>query len=229
MKTALDLAGNKFVEDPADADVIVLNGKIPSSEAIADAVRRGTGLIMITGADTSQDQIQSLLGGNVSLTVEEEPLSLVETTSENAEGLNLFIWLAALFGTKQDPAVIQVRDVSQPKDQLLTEIVWNGAPQIRERSRVDGLPSGAEALVSGYEEPEGVLWYLPPGTISPSAGGVFILTAWLSGEVNPQIQDWGYFNYLIYSLVERWRGPPRFPLQITRFLLCRMGRSVPPC
>ncbi len=114
--------------------------------------------------------------------------------------------MAALFGTKQDPAVIQVRDVSQPKDQLLTEIVWNGAPQIRERSRVDGLPSGAEALVSGYEEPEGVLWYLPPGTISPSAGGVYILTAWLSGEANPQIQDWGYFNYLIYSLAERSAG-----------------------
>ncbi len=50
VKTALDLAGNKFVEDPADADVIVLNGRIPSSEAIADAVRRGTGLIHGSGS-----------------------------------------------------------------------------------------------------------------------------------------------------------------------------------
>ncbi len=53
---------------------------------------------------------------------------------------------------------------------------------------------------------KGVLWYLPPGTISPIAGGVYLLTAWLSGEANPQIQDWGYFNYLIYSLVERSAG-----------------------
>ncbi len=67
MEKALTLAGYQYVQDPAQADVIILNGQIPASGAIAEAVRDGAGLILIPGADTSQDQIQSLLGGNVTL------------------------------------------------------------------------------------------------------------------------------------------------------------------
>jgi O-antigen/teichoic acid export membrane protein len=206
LEKALALAGFQMVQNPAQADVIVLNGQIPASSEVADAIRTGAGLILIPGTDTRQDQIQSLLGVKATLTSEDDPLSLVETKTNKAEGFNLWKWATGLFGAKQAQPDQQNQIPAGKKDQLTSEIIWNGAPQVRERSRVEGLPAGADSLVSGYEKPEGVLWYLPPGTIAPKAGGVYLLTAWLSGEANPQIQEWGYFNYLIYSLVERATG-----------------------
>lgn len=93
---------------------------------------------------------------------------------------------------------VSLTDSEDVSDPLLTEIIWNGAPQIRERTIVDGFDSQAQTIVSTYETDEGVLWKLP--------GETFVFTAWLSGEANPQIQEWGYFNYLIYHLVERAAG-----------------------
>jgi O-antigen/teichoic acid export membrane protein len=84
------------------------------------------------------------------------------------------------------------------QDPILTEIVWNGAPQVRERSIVEGLDSQAREIVSTYETGEGILWQV--------SGRTFLFTPWLSGGANPQIQEWGYFNYLIYHLVERAAG-----------------------
>jgi O-antigen/teichoic acid export membrane protein len=84
------------------------------------------------------------------------------------------------------------------QDPILTEIVWNGAPQVRERSIVEGLDSQAREIVSTYETGEGILWQV--------SGRIFLFTPWLSGGANPQIQEWGYFNYLIYHLVERAAG-----------------------
>lgn len=75
---------------------------------------------------------------------------------------------------------------------LSTEIAWNGAPQVRERVIISGLEDG-QALVSGYEDSEIILWH---------SGNKFVFNAFL-GEQNPQIQEWGYFNYFIYHLVER--------------------------
>ena len=80
-------------------------------------------------------------------------------------------------------------------DSLLTEIIWNGAPQVRERVVVSGF-EGGQALVSGYENDEPILF---------RSGNVFVFTP-VVGEQNPQIQEWGYFNYLIYHLVERAAG-----------------------
>ena len=80
-------------------------------------------------------------------------------------------------------------------DALLTEIVWNGAPQVRERQVLEGLNAGAQTLVSVFESGEGVLHNI--------AGRTFVLTAAISDQANPQMQEWGYFNYLIYHLAAR--------------------------
>jgi O-antigen/teichoic acid export membrane protein len=83
-------------------------------------------------------------------------------------------------------------------DALLTEIVWNGAPQVRERQALSGLDVGAQTLVSVFESGEGVL--------HNTAGRTFVLTAAISDKANPQLQEWGYFNYLIYHLAARAAG-----------------------
>ena len=93
---------------------------------------------------------------------------------------------------------VSLLDTAGGSDMLSTEIIWNGAPQVRERASVNGLGSDAWAVVSGYENNDGILYIV--------SGNVFVFTPSLSGEANPQIQEWGYFNYLIYHLVERAAG-----------------------
>ena len=174
VKTALSLAGYSLVDDPAQADVIVLNGEITNASGIAHQVKDGAGLVLILGKDISEEDVQKLLGTPVTITHEDEALSLVD-----APGMD---------------------------DLVLEEIVWNGAPQVRERSVIEGLGAAGENLVQGYTDGQSILWKGSPSREGQIGGGLFIITPWLSGESNPQIQEWGYFNYFIYHLVERAAG-----------------------
>jgi O-antigen/teichoic acid export membrane protein len=83
-------------------------------------------------------------------------------------------------------------------DPFTTEIIWNGAPQIRQRSDTLTPFSSVQPLVSTYETGEWILWQARPN--------IYVFNAYLTAELNPQIQEWAYFNYLIYALVERAAG-----------------------
>lgn len=91
-------------------------------------------------------------------------------------------------------------------DPLLTEIIWNGAPQIRERFDVETPLSSVQPLVTSYEDGEWILWQARPNK--------FVVTAFM-GDANSQIQEWAYFNYLIYHLVQRAAG--RSPLSFAEY------------
>ena len=84
-------------------------------------------------------------------------------------------------------------------DPLVKQIIWNGAPQVRERSNIMTPMSSVQPLVSSYEDGEWVLW-------SARNNKAFIFNAFLTDGFNPQIQDWAYYNYLIYHLVMRAAG-----------------------
>lgn len=86
---------------------------------------------------------------------------------------------------------------------LATEVIWNSAPQIRERFILEGVL--LEAVAVGFEDNSLILG---EGTIGK--GRVFVFTPFL-GKVNPQFQDWAYFNYLIYNLVRRAAGLTPLP------------------
>ena len=62
VKTALELAKFTLVDDPAQADVIVLNGVIPDSEMIRSRVAEGAGLVLILGVDMTEQQVSDVLG-----------------------------------------------------------------------------------------------------------------------------------------------------------------------
>jgi O-antigen/teichoic acid export membrane protein len=177
VKTALSLAGYSLVEDPAKAEVLVLNGEIP--ETVRERGVGDKGLVLILSKELSQADVQALLGQAVRLRIADDALSLT--------------------------------DAKDARDPLLTEIIWNGAPQVRERVEITGLGSGARVLVSGFEDSEGVLWQVSTGSTPGLPGRTFVFSASLSGEANPQIQEWGYFNYLIYHLVERAAGATPMP------------------
>jgi hypothetical protein len=90
----------------------------------------------------------------------------------------------------------------QSSDPLALEVAWNSSPQVRERSELKGL--SLTPIVVGYENQEILL-----GSGQVGKGRLLMFTPGL-GTANPQIQDWSYFNYLVYHLVERAAG--RSPL-----------------
>jgi len=96
----------------------------------------------------------------------------------------------------------------QIDDPLVTEILWNGAPQVRERFEILTPLSSVQPLVTGYEDGSWLLW-------SARGGRVFLFDAFLTGGANPQIQEWAYFNYLIYHLATRAAG--RTPLSFADY------------
>jgi O-antigen/teichoic acid export membrane protein len=128
-----------------------------------------------------------------------------------AQGAGLFLILgdgltdeqvSSLLGTPvkltRAEEAISLTDAEGITDPLLTDIIWNGAPQVRERWVVNGLESIASPLVVAYEDGEAILQEIP--------GKGFVLSAEISNEANPQLQEWGYFNYLIYHLAARTAG-----------------------
>ena len=151
VKTALELAAFTFVDDPAQADVFLLNGIIPDPAAVAARLEAGAGLVLFLCPGITQSQVETLLGFPVSLEKREEAVSLTEV-----KGL---------------------------EDPLLQQIVWNGAPQVRERFEIITPVSSVQPLVSAYEDGSWVLW-------SAKGGKAFIFTAFLTDQFNPQIQDW---------------------------------------
>ena len=94
------------------------------------------------------------------------------------------------------------------KDPLVQQIIWNGAPQVRERSDITTPLSSVQPLVTTYEDGAWVLW-------SAHRGKAYIFNAYLTDGANPQIQEWAYYNYLIYHLVERAAG--RKPLSFADY------------
>ncbi len=80
---------------------------------------------------------------------------------------------------------------------------------MRERSQIVSPLSSIQPLVTTYEDGSWVLW-------NGNNPRLYIFNAWLTSAVdpatqklvtfNPQIQEWAYFNYFIYHLVERAAG-----------------------
>jgi len=97
--------------------------------------------------------------------------------------------------SRENPVSLTEIKISDP---LVTEIIWNGAPQVRERLEMVTPMSSVQPLVSAYEDGAWILWQARPN--------VFVFNAFLGAESNPQIQEWAYFNYLIYHLTMRAAG-----------------------
>jgi O-antigen/teichoic acid export membrane protein len=156
-----------FVTDTGQADVFVVNGKTSDPQAIADAVKAGAGLVLFLAPDNTSEEVSILLGSQVTLVENLEPLSLTKPKN--------------------------LTDVTA------TSIVWNSAPQVRNRMTITG--ADLEPIVIGFEDQSLVL-----GSVKLGAGQVFVYTAYLHDASNQQFQDWAYFNYLIYHLTERAAG-----------------------
>ena len=122
----------------------------------------------------------------------------------SAESISAATGVPVTLTLKTDAASLTEIKIDDP---LVKGIIWNGAPQVRERSETQTPMSSVQPLVSTYETGEWVLWQARPN--------LFIFNAYLTNTYNPQIQEWAYFNYLIYHLVERAAG--RAPLSFADY------------
>ncbi|MCX7854969.1 MAG: hypothetical protein N2556_03160 [Anaerolineae bacterium] len=117
VRTALTLAPDfRLVSDPAQADVLVLNGAIPDPDALAARVREGVGLVLILGPDLPARDVETLLGFPVTLTAQEKPLSLVAAEGLDDPVLTGIVWTSA-------PQVRQRYQVETPVSALTPLVV----------------------------------------------------------------------------------------------------------
>jgi O-antigen/teichoic acid export membrane protein len=80
VKPALELNGIdifSFVDDPAQADILFLNGVIPDPDVLSLLVRSGKGLVLILGPDITQNDLETLLDIPLSITEMSNPASLL--------------------------------------------------------------------------------------------------------------------------------------------------------
>ena len=126
-----------------------------------------------------------------------EGAGLVLFLGENTQQDKVSTVLQFPIELKKETAAVSLTHI-QVDDPVLKEIIWNGAPQVRERYTVTTPVSAVQPLVSAYEFGDWVLW-------SAHGDRVFIFNAFLD-ESNPQIQEWAYFNYFIYHLTIRAAG-----------------------
>jgi O-antigen/teichoic acid export membrane protein len=93
---------------------------------------------------------------------------------------------------------VSLVNAPQTSDPLTTEISWNSSPQVRERTELKGL--ALTPIIVGYENQETIL-----GAATVGKGQALLFSPTL-GAANQQIQDWSYFNYLVYHLTLRAAG-----------------------
>lgn len=148
------------VDDPAGADVFVLNGQIPEPEKLAPRIAEGTGLVLFFEKDMDAEALSILMGQPVEMTYREEAVSLKI-------------------------------DKDSP-EQIVHDLVWLSAPQIRERIDLSGVET--IPLVTTYENDETLV-----GRAAAGKGSVYFFTPLLDVN-NSQIREWAYFNYMIYHL-----------------------------
>lgn len=152
--------------------------------------------------DTAQADVFVLNGvipqGDIPAKVREgSGLLLVMSPNLSAEDIRKLLGSRVIASIKNNAESID--NVPGVHDPLVSEIIWKGAPQVRERMEASGFE--LTPIIYGYADHSTIL-----GRMQLGKGTVYIFTPFLEGEVNPQIQQWAYFNYLVYHLVVRAVG-----------------------
>jgi O-antigen/teichoic acid export membrane protein len=119
-------------------------------------------------------------------------LVLILGPSITVTQLNTLLGERVTLEYQQDPLSLNIPN--HTFDPIQADVLWSSSPQIRQRSLLLG--SGLTALVNGYEDDSLIL-----GKVAIGSGHIYLLTAFLDSD-NLQFQEWAYFNYLIYHLVE---------------------------
>ena len=160
--------------------------------------------------DPSQADVIILNGSLPNLTAVSDRLAagagliLIPGAQTSQKDLSALLGMPVTLTPKTDPVSITSGKNTDP---LVTDIIWNGAPQVRERYDLQTNSPSIQPLVTSYEDGEWILWQAKPNQ--------FVFNAGIGPQINPQIQEWGYFNYLVYHLV--MRAGSRTPLSFADY------------
>ena len=108
----------------------------------------------------------------------------------------LFDYPVSAMIPSEEPVNLAVDEYLAKDDPLVKEIDWNDSPQVRERAFIMGMFGNPIIRVDGYNEV----------VIGKDAEKIFSIDIFLDEQHNLQFQEWKYFDYLIYHLVERAAG-----------------------
>ena len=125
-------------------------------------------------------------------------LVLIPGPDVTAESVTKLLGSVAALERQAGP--LSLTDAEGVQDQATGQIVWNSAPQIRNRAILHSVLM--DPIVVGYPKGPSIL---TSGTLGE--GRIFYFAGFLNGD-NPQIQDWPYYNYLFYQLPSRAAGRP---------------------
>jgi hypothetical protein len=105
----------------------------------------------------------------------------------------------------QIPGRLIVDEYFAVDDPLVTEIDWDSAPQVPDRFFIMTPAPGKPLIrIEGYVE-------VFLGQIGQEAERKFAIDGVFDEQHNLEFQQWKYFNYLIYHLVERAAGAEPLP------------------
>lgn len=139
---------------------------------------------------------------------------LLLVMGQDLSSIDLQVLLAQQVNLTQAENEISLVEETNQDDSIISAVIWTSAPQVKERAVLES--AGLIPLVRGYEDHALIL-----AKISLGAGNAFIFTPYLGPEANAQFQQWAYFNYWVYHLVDRLAG--RSPLPFSQY----QGSPVP--
>jgi O-antigen/teichoic acid export membrane protein len=93
---------------------------------------------------------------------------------------------------------VSLKESAESTNGLLQDVLWNTAPQFRQRFVISG--ADLQPIITDFAGEELLL-----GSQQVGEGQLYLVTAWLDGD-NQQFREWGYYNYLVYNLVVRLAG-----------------------
>jgi O-antigen/teichoic acid export membrane protein len=163
------IPGVEFAGDAAVADLIVLHNAALTEAQAQAVVDSGKPVILFLGPDLPLTVTNLLLG--------QPGIPTPEVVTEPA----------TLVGA---PGV---------DDPLLSDVNWNSAPQVRERSALTGAGLGPLIVTEDGR------------MVIGRHDQVTAVTAWLTGDYNTDLQEWPYFNYLVYHLAASAAGRTPMP------------------
>lgn len=114
-----------------------------------------------------------------------------------ATDLEVVLGARVVLRGRDEPVGLVVAEGAEDEP-LARQVVWSSAPQVRDRDWIEA--DTLTPVIAAHEDGSLVL-----GQAEIGGGRVFVLTVFL-GEANIQLQDWAYFNYLIYHLVSSAGG-----------------------
>ncbi len=161
---------------------------------VADASQAD--VFVLNGVVPNLASMQARLAGGAGLVLILGP----STTEEQLSGL---LGIPLALRPRKDAVSLATVNLN---DSLISSIAWNGAPQVHDRFEVTTPVSSVQPLVTAYEDGGWVVWQARPR--------MYVFNAFLDGA-NSQVQEWTYFNYLFYHLVERAAG--RTPLSFADY------------